>query len=126
MQAGPRVKCAKCGKSYYYPLSSSINGGAIRLGSTRYMRCRKCGRFSLFNTGDFSAYPAERGVYNLTYGIVACIIGALLFAASPASGLILIPSFIFFLAGVLFIARSIALINNVYNNNPMTSEEEST
>ena len=114
MQGSPRVKCAKCGKSYYYALDSSIGGGALRFGSRRYMRCRKCGKFSLFSTGEYGAYPHERGLYNLIYGIIACVIGALFFVASSALAVVLVFSVAFFLVGIIFIARSISLISGSY------------
>ena len=106
-----RVKCPLCRKSYQYRLSETLSGGAIRIGSRRYMRCTKCGRFAMFHVGDAEAYRNERGVYNLIYGIILCIIGAVALDAAGLTPLLLIFSAAFFIVGILFIGRAIALFN---------------
>ena len=106
-----RVRCPLCRKSYQYRLSATLQGGAIRIGGRRYMRCTKCGRFAMFNIGDAEAYRNERGVYNLIYGIVLCIIGAIALDASGIAAFLLIFSAAFFIVGILFIGRAIALFN---------------
>ena len=106
-----RVKCPLCRKSYQYRLSATIQGGALRIGERRYMRCSKCGRFAMFYVGNAEAYGNERGVYNLIYGIALCILGSIALDAAGIASFLLVFSAAFFIVGILFIGRAIALFN---------------
>jgi len=44
-----RVKCPKCKCSFDYYIIPMASFTSLRLGTHRYMRCQKCGKFALFD-----------------------------------------------------------------------------
>lgn len=51
------LKCRKCGFRFNYSFIPGASVSAVRLGSSRYMRCPKCSRFGLFNLMEFGTDP---------------------------------------------------------------------
>ncbi len=44
-----RLKCPKCGHRFYYKWLPGGSFTSIRLGTSRYMRCPNCKKWSMFN-----------------------------------------------------------------------------
>jgi hypothetical protein len=50
-----RLTCPKCGGSFDYEFIPGASFSAIRLGTSRYMRCPLCHKFAVFRMRDAPA-----------------------------------------------------------------------
>ena len=48
-----RLLCPKCGGTFDYEFVPGVSFTAIRLGTSRYMRCPICQKFSMFKMTGF-------------------------------------------------------------------------
>lgn len=68
-----RVTCPKCGKTFDYEFVPGGSLSAIRLGKYRYMRCRECGRWALFDITAGLSAAQSRGLWNSSLVAAAAI-----------------------------------------------------
>lgn len=102
-----RVRCPKCGRSFVYKYVPGGSFTAVRLGTYRYFRCQKCGRFALFNiaAGTDRKLKPHVGRSGLIAALALIVLGAgfVMFAESGY------PT-IYWIALVTFILASIMII----------------
>ncbi len=72
------VTCPKCGKSFEYEFIPGASATAIRLGSSRYMKCKMCGRWALFDISGQLPASKQRNLGGsvIVAGIAIAVLGA--------------------------------------------------
>jgi hypothetical protein len=68
-----KVTCPKCKDSFDYEFVPGASLTSVRLGNYRYMKCRKCGKWALFNM--IENLPRE---YKKILGLSSILFGSLL------------------------------------------------
>ena len=102
-----KVTCPKCGQTFDYEFVPGGSFSAIRLGKYRYMKCRKCGKWELFNiTENLSETQKHHfGSSALVGGGALVILGGVILWEGIGNRLVSLD-----LAGILVLAIALVII----------------
>lgn len=104
-----RVTCPKCKETFDYEFIPGASLTAIRLGNYRFMKCRKCGRWALFNVIK-NAPPEDKklvGLSAILFGSLLTVLGVLFVVQGMSNNRAVV-----WIAGIVLIAASLFMMGS--------------